>query len=350
MINIITSSTRLLSLIILLALSSGCAAKSLSHTFKQVDPSVVVIHTADSKQVLSKAGRLVANTEQGLGSGVIISADGNILTAAHVIQSADELSVKLYDGSEYAAKVVSSAPFSDLAMIKLINPPAGLMPSKLGDSDEVEVGDPVFVIGTPYGIEHTLTAGYVSGKRYSEKSPLGEPIELIQTDAAINKGNSGGPMFNAEGYLIGIISHIKSGSGGSEGLGFAASINMAKAQLLEKPAFWSGIELVPVQGRLAKALGIPHGAGFIVQSVANDSVGSRLGLRAGNVPITFAGIELLIGGDIITRVGDQNVYLSEKALASLMQKIGQYKTEDHFTVTVIREGKEVELTTRLSED
>jgi len=336
-----------LVLIVLITQSSGCASKGLSDAFKQVDPSVVVIHTADSKQFATDKGTLMSNTEQGLGSGVIISADGKILTAAHVVQTADKLSVKLNDGRQFLAKVLSSAPFADLALIKLIEPPANLSPSKMGNSDEVEVGDPVFVIGTPYGIEHTLTAGYISGIRNSGMSPLGDPIELLQTDAAINKGNSGGPIFSFDGELIGIVSHIKSASGGNEGLGFASSINMAKTQLLEKPAFWSGIELVPVQGRLAKALNIPLGAGFIVQSVAQGSVGNRLGLRASTVPITFGDVELLIGGDIITRIGEQNVYLTKEGLIAIMQRVGQFKIEGKLQVTVLRDGKELELSTKL---
>jgi len=338
---------KLIIILILLIQSSGCASSSLSKVFKQVDASVVVIHTADENQRVSSSGNLVSNTERGLGTGVIISNDGQILTASHVVQTADNLQIKLVDGRAFKATTISTVPFADLALVKLDNPPPDLIPSELGNSEKTEVGDPVFVIGTPYGIEHTLTAGYISGKREMGQAPLGGELVFLQTDAAINKGNSGGPIFNFEGKLIGIVSHIKSQSGGNEGLGFATSINTAKEQIINQPAFWSGLELLPIQGRLASALGVTAGAGFIVQNVAHNSIGSRIGLRAGTVPIKHGEIDLLIGGDIITKIGNQNIYLTQKGLIALATEVSAIKQQDSLIITVIRNGKELELKTSL---
>jgi len=340
----------LLKLFVILMLSfhsSGCASNSLSKVYKKVDPSVVVIHTSDESQHISVTGSLVSNTERGLGTGVIISKDGQILTASHVVQTADRLNIKLADGREFKATTLSTVPFADLALIKLDNPPEDLSPSFLGNSAVTEVGDPVFVIGTPYGIEHTLTAGYISGKRDMGQAPLGGKLIFLQTDAAINKGNSGGPIFNTSGELIGIVSHIKSQSGGNEGLGFATSINTAKEQIINQPAFWSGLELLPIQGNFAKALGVAEGAGFIIQNVAQNSIGSRLGLRAGTVPIKYGETELLIGGDIITRIGKQNVYLTGETLVAIASEIAELKLTNNFNITIIRNGETLELSTEL---
>ena len=140
--------------------------------------------------------------------------------------------------------------------------PKGVTPVTLGDSDKVEVGDEIFVIGAPYGISQTLSVGHLSGRHRLPSNESATSVEFLQTDAAINTGNSGGPMFDMEGNVIGIVSSIMSHTGGSEGLAFATAANTAKQLLLERKPFWSGIDGLVVTGALAKALNLPQAAGL----------------------------------------------------------------------------------------
>jgi len=220
-----------LFMVSLLGLTTLSEAKSLSKVFKQVNPAVVVILTKEHGYSKLHPGETITVTKGGLGSGVVISEDGLVMTSAHVVNVADEVSVHFLDGSKVLAKVISSASQADVALLRLDSVPDDLVAADLGDSDKVSIGDEIFVVGAPYGVDHTLTVGYMSGRR-RPKGACSQlvPLEFLQTDAAINQGNSGGPMFSMDGRLIGIVSHILSRSGGSEGLGFATSINSAVVQ------------------------------------------------------------------------------------------------------------------------
>ena len=222
---------------------SETRAKSLSDVFERVNGSVVVIHTSEHRVSFDQPGRQVLT--QGLGSGVVISEDGLILTAAHISQVADSLTVEFLDGPMETAKVVSSSALADVALLKLDYKPESLVVAELGDSDLSKVGDQVFVVGAPYGVNHTLTVGHISGRRKLKVFTDQAPIEFLQTDAAINRGNSGGPMFNMKGEVIGIVSRIMSQSGGYEGLGFAASSNVTKELLLTGRPFGSASNSSP---------------------------------------------------------------------------------------------------------
>jgi serine protease Do len=207
----------------------------------------------------------------GLGSGVLISNDGKVLTAAHLVQSADKSIVEFSEGELIPASVISTASSADVALLQLERNPANYVAAKLWDSDKVEVGDEMFVVGAPYGISRTLTAGHVSGRRaMNRRNENTVPVEFLQTDAAINSGNSGSPVFNLKGEVIGIVSNIMSRSGGSEGLAFAATSNTARRILLEQKPFWTGIEGLVVDGNLARALNLTQPAGMLVQRVAED--------------------------------------------------------------------------------
>ena len=182
----------------------------------------------------------------GLGSGVLISKDGKILTAAHVVQTADVAWVEFPDGQVIKAHVIGSDVRADVALLKLDHPPANATPVPVGDSDKVEVGDQIFVIGAPYGIGETLSAGHVSGRhQLNKKAQIPTAVEFLQTDAAVN---SGSPVFTMGGEVVGIVSSIMSRSGGSEGLAFATASNTAKRLLLEQRPFWSGIDGLLVYG------------------------------------------------------------------------------------------------------
>ena len=155
----------------------------------------------------------------GIGSGVLISPDGKVLTAAHVVQTADRVAVEFANGMSVPARVIASEVRADVALLQLQRVPPGAVAARLADSDSVQVGDDVFIIGAPYGLGHSLSVGHVSGRHDMRRIVRGVPVEVLQTDAAVNMGNSGGPMFNTNGGVVGIVSQILSQSGGFEGIG-----------------------------------------------------------------------------------------------------------------------------------
>ena len=321
---------------------SKAEAMSLKNVFQQVNPSVVVIVTKESGSSRLKTDKPLI--KGGLGSGIVVSNEGLIMTAAHVVQMADEVNVYLLDGSQVTAKVVSSAQQADVALLKLSYVPDNLQVAEFGDSDQVSIGDEVFIVGAPYGVDHTLTVGYLSGRRVSAGvCDQLTPIEFLQTDASINMGNSGGPMFSMDGKLIGIVSHILSQSGGSEGLGFVTAINTAKALLLEQKTFWVGLDVYLVSGELAKALNLPQEAGLLIQRVAKGSPGDKLGFRPGNIPIQIGRQKLLIGGDIVLEVQGMPISVDIKKTCEIRDTMGGLGNEERIDFKVLRGGEIVNL-------
>ncbi len=294
-----------LSLLTFSTLSVPTNAQQLRDAFRKVGPSVVIVRTR-RVEVTPSADEPLAIID-GLGSGVLISNDGKVLTAAHVVQTADVASVEFPDGQTIIARVIGSDVQSDVALLQLKEMPKGIAPVMFGDSDKVEVGDQIFVIGAPYGISQTLSVGHLSGRHRLPGNGGTTSVEFLQTDAAINGGNSGGPMFDMEGNVIGIVSSIMSHSGGSEGLAFATSANTAKQLLLERKPFWSGIDGLVVTGALAKALNLPQAAGVLVQRIGDGSIGSRLGINPGTLRVTILGTDILLGGDVILGVNNIGV-------------------------------------------
>ncbi|PCJ39227.1 MAG: trypsin [Moraxellaceae bacterium] len=333
---------RLFLALVFLYLASSTQAKDFSKVFIKVDPSVVVITTTETGQRLTKNG-MKSVKSQGMGSGVIISAAGLIMTASHVVHSADEVMVQTANGNSYKARVISSSVGADVALIQLLDPPAKLPFIKPWDSDKVAIGEEVFVIGSPYGIEHTLTVGHLSGRRSSTGKDALIDVEFLQTDAAVNQGNSGGPMFNSKGKLIGIVSHIRTQSGGNEGLGFAASINMAKRILLEQSPLWLGIEFVLLKKQLIKALNVPYTEGLLVQRVAKGSFGDDLQVQAGSIPITFGNEQIVLGGDVIVEVGGNTVYVNRKGIKRTTDYLNGVASGEKIEITVFRAGKKLML-------
>ena len=277
---------------------------ALPDIYQRVSPAVVVIRTTEHEAATgTDPWDTAARGTTNLGSGVVVSADGLIMTAAHVIQLADAIAVQFVDGYMVTARVEAASTLADVALIRLDEVPEDLTVAPMGDSEGVRVGEQVFVVGAPYGLGHTLTVGHLSGRRQPRSEPYSiTPVEFLQTDAAINEGNSGGPLFDMTGQVIGIVSHIQSRSGGHEGLGFATTINMAREVLLEQESLWTGIEFIVVEGELARALNLPQPMGFLVQRVARRSPGEQLGLRVGTLPATVDGREMLLGGDIILEI------------------------------------------------
>lgn len=276
---------------------------SLSQLFKRVGPAVVLVRTRE-QATMARPGATSSTvmTVAGVGSGVLVSADGKVVTAAHVVQTADTVDVEFAGGAVVKARIVASDIAADVALLQLEQVPQNIAPARLGDSDKTEVGDQVFIVGAPFGISHTLTVGHVSARRQPNATYAGlVSTELFQTDAAINRGNSGGPMFDMNGNVIGIVTHMVSVSGGSEGLGFVVTSNMARRLLLEERSVWHGLDGYLVTTEIAKAFNLPKG-GLLVQRVARGSPAERLGLRGGRFSISIENEQLLMGGDVIIAV------------------------------------------------
>jgi S1-C subfamily serine protease len=312
------------------------SAQDFRGLFKKVDPSVVTIQAAE----IVAGSR--SQVRRSLGTGFIVSDDGNIMTAAHVVQTADQITVKFVDGTESLAKIVSSVPGADVALIKVETLPANSVIATLGDSDKTETGAPSFVIGNPFGIEHSLSIGYISGAQTRPVIAAGQPLKVIQTDASVNHGNSGGPLFNEHGEVIGIVSHILSEGGGFDGIGFAVAINEAKKILLEQSPIWTGFEATLLTPEIAKILNIPQRSALLVQRVNRNSMAYRAGLRGGTDSIVFRDKKVLVGGDIILEIED-TVCDCTKSFMHIRESLNSLEDGQAIKVKVLRGGKIVEL-------
>jgi serine protease Do len=237
---------------------------------------------------------------RGQGSGFIVDADGIIMTNAHVVDGADEVTVKLVDKREFTAKVLGSDKTTDIAVLKI---DAKNLPTvKIGNPDTTRVGEWVVAIGTPFGLENTVTSGIVSAK--SRSLPGDSYIPFIQTDAAVNPGNSGGPLFNLKGEVIGINSQIFSRSGGFQGLAFAVPIDVAmqvrdQIQQTGKVSHGRlGVTIQDVNQALAQNFGMQSPAGALVGSVQKDGPGAKIGLEPGDVILKFNGKDISRSGEL----------------------------------------------------
>jgi serine protease Do len=343
----------LLSVLIFSGIRPTIYGQQLRDAFRKVHQSVVLVRT---KQIdLPSSSKEMMAINDGLGSGVLISADGKILTAAHVVQTADVASVEFPNGQEIIARVIGSDVRSDVALLQLKRVPSGIVPATLGDSSKVEVGDQIFVIGAPYGISQTLTAGHVSGRHSLDgNDESSKSVEFLQTDAAVNGGNSGSPMFNLDGEVVGIVSSIMSHSGGSEGLAFVTASNTAKRFLLDRRPFWWGIDGLLVTDDLAKALNLPQPAGFLVQRIGEGSIGSSLRLNPGTLRATIQGTEIVLGGDVILSVNEIQIttgctpakaveFGCDDSYERIYNSVGSLKLGDNLIVRVLRDGRVVTL-------
>lgn len=270
----------------------------------------------------------------GLGSGVIISTDGYILTNHHVVDGAEEIKVDLNDNRTLDAKVVGSDPPSDLAVLKV--DAANLPVLALGDSDKVRVGDVVLAIGNPLGIGQTVTMGIISAKGRQTGMSSGSFEDFLQTDAPINQGNSGGALVSTNSELVGINSQILSPSGGSIGIGFAIPSNMARTitDTLVKTGKVRrgqlGITVVKLNSEPAKELGIKETKGVGVAQVQPGSAADRAGIRKGDVITSFNGVEMT----------DPNVFRNLVASTAPGTDV---------TLTIIRDGREQQIRAKLGE-
>lgn len=337
----------LMSICLLFGRSSHASEKALEDVFDNVNSSVVLVRTWERMVVPRDGIALVPITD--LGSGVLISEDGDVVTAAHLVQVADIVEVEFADGTKVGAKVIASEPTADLALLKLERVPQNSEIAKVGDSDEVRVGQRVFVIGAPYGLSHTLTVGYVSA-RHSPGTP-GVPFslgEFFQADVAIHRGNSGGPMFNMNGEVVGIVSYLLSQSGDFDGVGFVVTSNSIKDLLLTRRLPWSGISVFSLNKVLAEIFNLPQDAGLLVQQVAEDSPGARLGLFPSYLPAKIGKHELMLGGDIILEVEGIPVGTIESYFR-LRQHVSEIEKGEVIDLKVLRHGRIIELSTVLED-
>lgn len=326
-----------------LAAAGAAAAGEIAVRFKQVSGAVVIIGTQQT--MLLASGQGLQRTNAGsIGSGVLVSEDGKVITAAHLVQAANTIKVKFWNAEVIDARVVASAPLADVALLQLERVPEGAVAARLGDSRSASIGDQVFVVGAPYGLAHSLTVGHLSA-RHRKNAVMGgfESGELFQTDAAVNQGNSGGPMFNMAGEVIGIVSHIFSRSGGFEGLGFAVTSDTVRRLLLEERSFWTGFEGTALAGTLAGIFNLPQPFGVLVEHVADNSPASALGIRPGTMPARVGAQELLVGGDIILSVMGIPVVQDDDTYRRIQAQFRRMVPGEPITVAVLREGKVVQL-------
>ena len=318
----------------------GVAAEDAEDLFRKVNPSVVVIR-AKGREVTTARG-LVTFTE--IGSGVLISTDGKVITAAHVVHAMDEILVEFLGGEVVPARVVASEPAADLALLQLAHVPKGVQPARLGNSDNVRVGQQVLVIGAPYGLAHSFSAGWISAKWLPNTAYRAMPLaEFFQTTAAINTGNSGGPMFNMAGEVIGVVSHNISRSGGSEGLAFVVTMKSARYFLMERQWAWIGLEGTVVTDELAEVFNVPGGSGLLLSVVPMGSPAWTMGLMGGDRIATIAGQDIVVRGDIVLSMAGIAIR-SDADVPKIREKIGSMPAGQPFKASVLRAGRVIELT------
>ena len=328
---------RVVLVVLAFAMATACftaEASSIRSLFKKVNPSVVIVLTEENILSLDE-GEVSA---PGLGSGVLISKDGKVMTAAHVVQTAHEVDIGFLNGEIIPATIIGSEPAADVALLQLERMPKGAVVAELADSDRVGIGDEIFIIGAPYGLSHSLTVGHISS-RHQPNTVGGDMTlaEFFQTDAAVNQGNSGGPMFNMRGEVIGIVSFILTQSGGFEGIGFAATANIAKEYLLQRKPFWGGIKGFMLEGMLAEIFNLPQNRGILVQRIAKGSPAEGMGLQGGILTVQIGEETDLLGGDII--LGVDNVSLAGKnGYLNVKDYISKKPAESTVKIRILRAG------------
>ena len=286
-----------------------------------------------------------------LGSGFVIDKSGHVVTNYHVVEGASKVEVGFSGNAEMPATVVGTDPSTDIAVLRIKRAEGrALRPLDLGNSDSVNVGDAVVAIGNPFGLERTVTAGIVSAIQREITAPNGFAIDkVIQTDAAINHGNSGGPLLNADGKVIGVNSQIETESGGNVGIGFAVPINTVKdvvSQLLQHGKVehaYLGVEMATITEELASNVRLPADKGVLIERVRPGSPAEDAGLQGGTAQVVVDGESFLVGGDVITKAEGQTIESAEE----LRRVVTARKPGDELALVVQRQNEAKEVTVKL---
>lgn len=300
-----------------------------------------------------KESVVLIQTDLGLGSGFVYDTKGHIVTNHHVIEGADTIQVTFLDGNITSANVVGTDVYSDLAVIKVDSTVTTLHPVVLGTSSELMVGEPVAAMGNPFGLSDTLTVGIVSSLERALDGAGGYVIiDIIQIDAAVNPGNSGGPLVNIKGQVVGVNTAIQSETGTFTGIGFAVPSDTIKREiddLIETGGYshpWLGVTVLEVDLALADAIGLEKPQGILVVEVTSESPAELAGLRDGNQTTVVDGLEVPLGGDVITEIEGNPVIIMDD-LAVYMER--NTRPGDSVELGIIRDGQKMSLPVTLGE-
>jgi S1-C subfamily serine protease len=311
------------------------------------------IYKRDAPGVVQVTATNTAQGSESLGSGFVIDKAGHIVTNYHVVHGATKVLVSFSGKDQLASVVVGLDPSTDIAVLKIEAHASALSPLELGNSDAVRVGDTVYAIGNPFGYTRTLTSGLVSAVQRQITAPNTLPIDnAIQTDAAINHGNSGGPLLDAAGRVIGVTSQIyaENSQQGNIGIGFAVPVNTVRniaAQIISTGKVlhaYLGVSTSPITKQLAKLYKLPA-QGLLVTLVDPKSGAAKGGLRAGATRVVVNGESYIIGGDVITAVDGAQV----SAFEQLREAIARKKPGDTIKLDVIRNGSKQTVTVKLGQ-
>ena len=337
------------------AFSPFAAVAALEHVIRFIYeaslPSITHISVVQKVEASPDSSFFFPSTPEdqfrrGEGSGFIWDEEGHVVTNYHVVADADEVIVVMADGTELEARVLGFDPDSDLAVLKLNELPEEIVPLSIGDSDVVTIGQFVLAIGSPFGQEFTITSGIVSalGRTINSGNSAFSIPRVIQTDAAVNPGNSGGPLLDRTGRAIGINTQIATRSGSSSGIGFAIPINTAKQvvpELIEQGRFdhaWLGIAGLSVNAQIIDLMELPDDTrGVLVADVAVDSPADKADLQGSNETRTVQGLNFALGGDIITAIDGDPL----GGLEDLIDHLGHSaRPGDRITLDILRNGTE----------
>ena len=300
------------------------------------------------------------------GSGFVVSKDGLVLTNSHVITTAGDgvgearvvvarsVFVQFRDGDRVPAKVVGWDPFADVAALRVSPSDHPVTPVPLADSADVVVGEPVAAIGSPFGNASSLSVGVVSatGRSIASLTTRYDVVDAIPTDAPINRGNSGGPSFDARGRVIGINAQIRSDTGNNEGVGFAIPINAAKRSLEQLVATgtvsyaYVGVETMDLTPSAAERFGFPVQRGALITNVTRDSPAARAGLRGGEREVEFNGLQFPLGGDLIVAIEGRRVRSADEVVRYVTE---QLRPGDVAVFTIVRDGRRRRVAVTLGE-
>jgi S1-C subfamily serine protease len=331
------------------AASSDADTGLAGRIYKAAAPGVVQV----TSNVVSEPSPFGQPQEgQSLGSGFVIDKAGHILTNFHVVDGAKEVFINFTGNDRYKAKIVGTDPSTDLAVLQIDAQSRALTPLPLGNSDAIQVGAPVVAIGNPFGLDRTETAGIVSALQREIQAPNGFTIDkVIQTDAAINKGNSGGPLLDAGGKVIGINSQIETGDSGTGnvGIGFAVPINTVREVASEiiktgkAQHAYLGVKMQTIDDTLAKSARLPAQKGVILTSVQAGSPASEAGLKGGTRSVVVDGTTYTVGGDVITKANGRQLETADE----LREIVTSKDPGDKLSLEVHRDGSTETVTVTL---